>query len=240
MQGILFTLLVPVLPYALWKCYNKEKKAGKGEVVLRYVCYMLITTFISAILLALFSEEGVSFWEKMDRSAEFALKYILMELGAALLVAFAEWSCLKKKFVIRMDWEQFEGWKPVALCKKNICPILIWLLAVLVVCLNVVLMFDNVLWGDEAFSANAVGGSWGGILQVLYYWDCHPPLYYYWLKLFGDLFGHTAPVFHLASLVPFVAGILWALTFFRKKYGNVPAAFFIMISGLGAACLEYN
>lgn len=239
-QAILLTLLIPVLPYVLWKCYNRGTKEGRREAVFRYLIYLFIVTFLSAILLALFSDENTSFWEKIDKSAGFALKYDLLLLGSALLTAFAEWSYLKKIFVIRVDWEQFGNWKPAVLCKKYICPILPYALAVLVVCLNVSLMFDNVVWGDEAFSANAAKANLYGILQIMYYWDNHPPLYYYWLKLFGELLGHTVPVYHLASLVPFGAGILLAVFWFRKRYGNIPAAFFIVISGLGAACLEYN
>lgn len=239
-QAIILTLLIPVLPYVLWKCYNRETKEGKKEAVLRYLIYLFIITFLSAILLALFSDEDTSFWEKVDKSAGFALKYDMLLLGSALLTAFAEWSYLKKKFVLRVDWEQFGSWKPVLLCKKYLCPILPYALAVLVVCLNVSLMFDNVVWGDEAFSVNAAKANLYGILQIMYYWDNHPPLYYYWLKLFGELFGFTVPVYHLASLVPFGAGILLAVFWFRKRYGNIPAAFFIVISGMGAACLEYN
>lgn len=74
----------------------------------------------------------------------------------------------------------------------------------------------------------------------MYYWDNHPPLYYYWLKLFGTLFGFSVPVFHLASLVPFVIGLVLALTVVRKRFGMLPVAFFLTISGLGQACLEYN
>lgn len=240
MQVILFTLFGPVLPLALWKCYSKEKKAGKREVVLRYFTYMAIEIFISTILLSLFSNENTSFWVKMDKSAEFAFKYAVMELGAALLTALAEWSFLKKRSVLLSVWEKLESCGPVVFFKKYICPVLPYVLAVLIICLNMSLMFDNVLWGDEAFSANTVGGSLYGILQVMYYWDNHPPLYYYWLKLFGELFGYTVPVYHLASLVPFAAGILLALFPFRKRYGTVPAVFFMVISGLGAACLEYN
>lgn len=79
--------------------------------------------------------------------------------------------------------------------------------------------------GDEAFSANTAHKDVDGILQVLYYWDNHPPLYYYWLKLFGTLFGYKVPVFHLASLVPFVIGIVLALTVVRKHFGLLPATF---------------
>lgn len=239
-QAVLLTLLIPVLPYILWKCYNRDTAEGKKEAFFRYLIYLLIITFLSAVLLALFSDEGTSFWGKIDQSAGFALKYDILLLGTALLTAFAEWSYLKKKFVVRVDWEQFGSWKPVVFCKKYLCPVLPYLLAVLVVCLNVSLMFDNVVWGDEAFSANTAHANLYGVLQIMYYWDNHPPLYYYWLKLFGELFGFTVPVYHLASLVPFGAGILLAVFWFRKRYGNIPAAFFIVISGLGAACLEYN
>ncbi|MCM1304720.1 MAG: glycosyltransferase family 39 protein [Lachnospiraceae bacterium] len=239
-QAVLLTLLIPLLPYVLWKCYNKGKKEGKGAAVFRYLIYLMIVAFLSAILLALFSDEDTSFWEKMDRSAGFALKYVFLLTGSALLVAFAEWSYLRKKFVIRVEWEQFGRWKPVVFSRKYICPVLPYALALLIVGLNVSLMFDNVVWGDEAFSTGTARANLYGILQIMYFWDNHPPLYYYWLKLFCELFGFTVPVCHLASIVPFAAGILLALFWFRKRYGNLPAAFFIVISGLGVSCLEYN
>ena len=53
-------------------------------------------------------------------------------------------------------------------------------------------------------------------------------------------FGFSVPVFHLASLVPFAIGIVLALTVIRKHFGMLPTTFFVMISGLGQACLEYN
>lgn len=123
---------------------------------------------------------------------------------------------------------------------KYFYPVLIYALAVFVVVLNTSLIFDNVVWGDEAFSANTAKSSFRGILEILYYCDNHPPLHYMWTKLFGDIFGHTVLVYHLAALVPFIIGIILAVTFFRKRFGNLPAAFFIVISGLGAFCLEYN
>ena len=58
---VLFTLLFPVLPYVLWKCYNKEKKPERGDAVLRYVIYALLITFLSALVLAVFSDDGTSF-----------------------------------------------------------------------------------------------------------------------------------------------------------------------------------
>lgn len=240
MQAVLFTLVFPVLPYILWRSYNRERKVRPGEIALRYLFYLIVISFISAMLLAVFSDADTSFWEKMDRSASFALKYALMELGAALLTAFCEWSYQKKKPLIKVDWKGFASWKPVVFCRKYICPVLLCALALLVVCLNVGLIFDNVVWGDEAFSVSTAQNSLFGIMQIMYYLDSHPPLYYCFLKLWGDLFGFSIPVCHLASVSPFVMGILLALFQFRKKFGAVPTAFFIVLSGLGTFCLEYN
>ena len=240
MQAVLFTLVFPVLPYILWRSYNRERKVRAGEIVLRYLFYLLVISCICAILLAVLSDVDTSFWEKMDKSASFALKYAFMELGAALLTAFGEWSYLKKKYVLQVDWEGFAVWKPAVFCKKYVWPALPYLLAALVICLNVSLMFDNVVWGDEAFSVNTAQNDLFGVMQVVYYLDSHPPLYYYWLKLWGDLFGFSIPVCHLASIIPFVMGIMLSLFPFRKKFGAVPAAFFIVLSGTGIFCLRYN
>lgn len=240
MQAVLFTVVFPVLPYILWRSYNRERKVKPGEIILRYLFYLIVISFISAMLLAVFSDTDTSFVEKMDKSASFALKYAVMELGAALLTAFCEWSFQKKKYLIKVDWEGFASWKPVLLCRKYICPAAPYALALLVIALNVSLIFDNVVWGDEAFSVSTANNSLFGIMQIMYYLDSHPPLYYCWLKLWGDLFGFSIPVCHLASVSPFVMGILLALFRFRKKFGTVPAAFFIVLSGLGTFCLEYN
>lgn len=121
-----------------------------------------------------------------------------------------------------------------------VCQLAVYALALFVVVLNGVLVFDNVAWGDEAFSINTVQNTFGGILQILYYWDNHPPLHYFWLKIWGDIFGHTFPVYHLASLAPFVVSIILVVTLFRKRLGNIPAAILTVILGLGYFCIEYN
>lgn len=116
----------------------------------------------------------------------------------------------------------------------------VYALAFFVVGINLSLIFDSVAWGDEAFSINTAHNSFSGILEILYYCDNHPPLYYFWLKIFGDLFGHTFAMYHLASLVPFIISIVLAATLFRKRLGNIPVAFLIVILGLGYFCIEYN
>lgn len=240
MQAIIFGLVIPVVPLLLWGSCHKERKSTAGEAVLRYGVYLLLITLLSCAAMAFLCEEGGSFWEKVDRSPMFALKFVGIQIFSALLVSGAEWLFACRKVAVKVDWEQYYNVWLIRFIRKYVFPAGIYLLAAFVIFMNVRLMFDNVLWGDEAFSANTAQKSMGGILQVLYYWDNHPPLHYYWLKLFGELFGYTVPVYHLASLVPFIAGVIFAVTFLRKHFGNIPAAFFVMISGLASSCLEYN
>ncbi len=232
MWAVLVHFLFPVIPYLNWKRHHKDRKAEKAEIVLRYLAYLSAISFMSAILLGLLSSTDTSFWVKINGSLEFAVKFICMELFAAIATAVGE------RFFSTAALQKEE--KITYVFDRYVSPVLLWALAVLVVCLNVSLIFDNVLWGDEAFSVNTAEKSITGILQVMYFWDSHPPLYYYWLKLFGELFGFSVPICHLSSFVPFFVGILSAVLFFRKYFGNIPAAIFVIVSGLGAVCLQYN
>lgn len=240
MQSIIFCLMMPVLPILIYRLYNKEKELSVKEIFARYFVYAMIMTFLSTCAMVFMCDEGTSFLDKMDRSSSFVIKYVLIEAVAGILVAGAEWFCTARKAVIQVDWEGYRQYGPIKLIRKLVMPAGLFLLAAVVILMNVSLMFDNVLWGDEAFSANTVKNTFAGIMQIITLEDNHPPLYYFWLKLFGGLFGQTGPVYHLASLVPFILGILLAVTAFRKHFGNIPAAFFIIISGLAAPCLEYN
>lgn len=117
----------------------------------------------------------------------------------------------------------------------------IYILSLGVILLNLSLAFDNVVWGDEAYSEMAIRNcTLYGIFEKTYYWDSHPPLYYYYLRFFADLFGYNTPVYHIASLLPFIIGIALACTLFKKQFGAIPVTFFILISGLSESCVEYN
>lgn len=166
--------------------------------------------------------------------------FAALELMAMLFVVGVEWMYVTRRLMVKVNWQEYREMGLGKFVEKVLFPCGIYLTAAVMVLLNVSLMFDNVLWGDECFSAATAHSSVGGILQVLYFWDNHPPLHYYWLKLFGELFGYMGPVYHLASLVPFFIGILLALLFLRKHFGNIPTAFFIIITGLAYPCLQYN
>lgn len=240
MLAIILFLLLPIALIFIAKRYQNNGQMSKGEMLLRYIVYIVLLLFASYIILTFMKDDNTSFFEKVNQSLQFAIKFTVLEVIMALGIAVVEWLLLGKKLAYRLDWSKFTGKKPVQFVSKYICPFLIYVLAALVIVMNVSLMFDNVVWGDEAFSASTAKESLYGIMQIMYFWDNHPPLHYFWTKLFGEIFGHTVPVYHLAALVPFIIGIILAVTAFRKRFGNIPAAFFVMISGLGAACLEYN
>lgn len=240
MPAILLMLLLPVVLIFALKSYHKDKQISTGEKILRYIVYFGLLLFMSYIVLSIMKDDDTAFFEKLTQSFEFSIKFICLQVVMAVGIAGVEWLFLGKRITDSWNWEKFYNGKIISFSRKYICPFLIYVLAAVVIIMNVRLMFDNVVWGDEAFSANTAKKSMYGIMQVLYYWDNHPPLHYYWTKMFGEIFGHTVPVYHLAALVPFIGGIILAVTQFRKRFGNIPAAFFVVISGLGAACIEYN
>lgn len=239
MQALIFGLTFPVIPLLIWKAYHKES-VSKREWLIRYALYALIQLILVSVVMFFLCDEGTSFAAKMDASPTFVIKFILVEAVAAFGLALAEWMYVTGKFAIRVEWEEFEKTGFGKFMTKFLMPASIYLLAILVVALNVSMMFDNVLWGDECFSANTAQKDVDGILQVMYFWDNHPPLHYYWTKLFGEILGHTGWVYHLAAITPFFFGIIMALTFLRKRFGNIPAAFFILVTGLASSCLQYN
>lgn len=213
---------------------------SRGEIILRYIVYCGCLLFLSTIIMSIMKDDDTSFWDKLAKSPGFALKYICLQAAITVGIAVSEWLIFVSRITDSLNKDRWNHSKVFSFLRKYIVPILIYVLALSVVFLNGRLMFDNVVWGDEAFSANTAKKSMYGIMQVLYFWDKHPPLHYYWTKLFGELFGHTVPVYHLASLVPFFGGIVLAVTLFRKHFGNLPAVFFVVISGLASTCIEYN
>lgn len=238
MQTMIFCLMFPVIPLLIWRSWNQQI-SGK-ELLIRYAVYALAVNLLTSLAMVVFCDEGTSFQTKMDTAPIFVLKFAAVEFAAAVLIAAAEWMYVTRRFTITVAWQEYRDSGVGRFVRKVLFPCGIYLIAALVILLNVSLMFDNVLWGDECFSANTAQKDVDGILQVMYFWDNHPPLHYYWLKLFGELFGHTGSVYHLASLTPFLIGIVLALVFLRKHFGNIPTTFFIVITGVASSCLQYN
>ena len=240
MHAYIYTLAIPALLMMLMDHVLKRQEDSWKVILKRYTMYTFFVTLLSMLSMLVVCEQGESFVAKVDRDAFFALKYLFLEVVAAFVVGMVEYILCKKELPIVV-----QGFGNLT-CKVNTAKtkwmgsVLFYLLAMAVVGLNLLLVFDNVVWGDEAYSANLVRNNLEGIMQVLYYEENHPPFYYFWLRLFVNLFGNSILVCHLASYVLFVLGILFAISVLAKRVGKLPASFFIVISGLSATCVEYN
>ncbi len=240
MQAVIFGLFMPVIPLLIWRRYHREAQLTAAEIISRYAVYTLLTTVLTTLAMTVLCDENTSFLEKMDRSPSFMLKYALISAAAVALISAVEWMYHTRRITVTVEWEQYKNWGLARFIRKFLFPSGLFLLAALTVILNFMLIFDNVLWGDEAYAGNLVHHSVKAIFQVLTLEENHPPLYYLWLKMFAELFGYSGPVYHFSSFVPFLIGIFMAVTVFRKRFGAMPAAIFVLVSGLSAPCLEYN
>lgn len=240
MQAVIFGFLMPMIPLLIWKSYHKEQTLTLTELLGRYAVYTLLTTLLTTAVMVVMCDDNTSFLEKMDKSPMFVMKYAVIAAAAVGVIAFAEWWYTATKLELQVEWDNYKNCFLMKVFRRFLCPGGLFLLALLVCGMNLILIFDNVVWGDEAYAANLIRHDVDSIFQVLTLEENHPPLYYLWLKLFAEIFGYSAPVYHFASYVPFVIGIILAVTLLRKHFGNLPAAFFVIISGLSAPCLEYN
>ena len=95
-------------------------------------------------------------------------------------------------------------------------------MAVLVICILHGLGED--IWYDEVFSVRFMEHGYSEIVWLTSQ-DVHPPLYYWYLKLFHDagklLFPGASSVAlcKLASVFPFIGIYIYALTLVRKRFG---------------------
>lgn len=239
MPVYIFALTIPVLPLFLRKIYKKEEKLNTRETVFRYIIYTFFTTAITAFVMIVLCDEGTSFLEKVDKYPSFVLKFLFIQILAALVTAGAEWWYETKRLEIIVDISSFQKHIAFRFLRKT-APFGIYLLAVFTVILNMTLIFDNVLWVDETFSANIVRYDLPVMMRLISQTEPHPPLYYLWLKMWVELLGCSGPVFHLVTLFSFLIGLVLTLTLVRRRYGNIPTAFLVMFMGMSGMCLQYN
>lgn len=240
MQIFIFTYMTPILPFLIRKQYKKDEKKTFLELAVKYGIYTLCMTIFVMTAMVFLCEKDTSFFEKMDTSPIFALKYFGLEIAAAAIVALLEWIYETKKISLMVAGDEFKNHPAVRFYRKILAGTWVYILAGITVIMNISLIFDNVLWGDEAYSAILVKKSIADMMQIISLEEPHPPLYYLWLKLCSEILGYQGPVYHFASILPFLLGLVLALTLVRKRFGNIPAAFFVIIAGMASPCLEYN
>ncbi len=118
---------------------------------------------------------------------------------------------------------------------KNGCGILVLILGILSFFVCLLQAFGQDIWFDEVFSVNFIQHSYKEI-AALTGKDVHPPLYYWYLKLFHDIGKVLVPaassiiLCKLASMLPFVGIFVYTLTAIRKNFGlHVAGLFWFLI-----------
>lgn len=118
---------------------------------------------------------------------------------------------------------------------KNGCGILFLILGILSFFVCLFQAFGQDIWFDEVFSVNFIQHSYKEI-AALTGKDVHPPLYYWYLKLFHDIGKVLVPaassivLCKLASMLPFVGIFVYTLTAIRKNFGlHVAGLFWFLV-----------
>ena len=118
---------------------------------------------------------------------------------------------------------------------KNGCGILFLILGILSFFVCLFQAFGQDIWFDEVFSVNFIQHSYREI-AALTGKDVHPPLYYWYLKLFHDIGKVLVPaassivLCKLASMLPFVGIFVYTLTAIRKNFGlHVAGLFWFLV-----------
>ena len=118
---------------------------------------------------------------------------------------------------------------------KNGCGVLFLFLGILSFFVCLFQAFGQDIWYDEVFSVNFIQYSYKEI-AALTGKDVHPPLYYWYLKLFHDIGKVLVPaassivLCKLASMLPFVGIFVYTLTAIRKNFGlHVAGLFWFLI-----------
>ena len=105
-------------------------------------------------------------------------------------------------------------------------------ISVVIFCVIACMNLGQPIWYDEAYSAYIIRGSFSDIWQMTAL-DVHPPFYYFCLKIWTGLFGHSE--FALRSMSVFFAavGLVLAYVLFRRWFGKRTAnlaSFFMALS----------
>lgn len=118
---------------------------------------------------------------------------------------------------------------------KNGCGIFFLILGILSFFVCLFQAFGQDIWYDEVFSVKFIQHSYKEI-AVLTGRDVHPPLYYWYLKLFHDIGKVLVPaassivLCKLASMLPFAGIFVYTLTAIRKNFGlHVAGLFWFLV-----------
>jgi uncharacterized membrane protein len=112
------------------------------------------------------------------------------------------------------------------------------LLGVLYIILCAVNLRQSV-WFDESYGAYLTRFSFGEIWEMTAV-DVHPPLYYFLLKLWTMLFGHTDFGMRFMSVFLGAIAIVFAWQWLKRKFGVKPALLATLLMAISPMMIRYG
>lgn len=159
---------------------------------------------------------------------DFSFHYLILAISFAVLIPLVEHfiSIRIKIEPVHIDWKKWSRR-------------LLYLMAAILFCMNLLRIFDNAFWGDEGFTIQLAKMSVGEMIQKTAA-DVHPPLYYLWVQLLYHIGGNNGITYHLSALIPYGLLLIFACMAIRKQFGTIPAAILIVMSSLMKQSVTYN
>jgi len=93
---------------------------------------------------------------------------------------------------------------------------------------------NDAFWYDEAFTLSVCSHSWSEIIALINT-DCHPPLYFLFVKLTALLFGNSIFVAKITSLIPMLLTMVCSTIFLHREF-SPRTAFLFLLSFLSLNC----
>lgn len=117
---------------------------------------------------------------------------------------------------------------------------LLWLLIAGFGMVYVSLCFNNNVWTDEAFTVELLK-DFHSFREIAAYTasDVHPPLYYWILHVFTEVFGIHLLLLKCLSIVPMLLTMVLGITFVAKRYGCKSGVLYILMVGVLPCTMEY-
>lgn len=124
--------------------------------------------------------------------------------------------------------------------KSKIQIVVLTILSMCITAMYVSLCFNRNIWTDEAFTVDLLN-HYKTFRAIAEYTatDVHPPLYYWILKCFTDVFGVKFTLIKLLSVVPMFMTFALGIIYVRKRFGFWTAFLFIGMTTAIPCTMEY-
>lgn len=227
-----------VRKFVIKDCEQGNKSEDWKQTILEYVCCCIFLNFLLLLFLAVFRHNTQNIYEKLNVYSNFAMKYLVLSVLAAVVVPFVERYIRKNVTVTVTYYRNFPEFftSPVS---KWIYQYGLYVLAFVAVSMHFVRIFDNAFWLDETTPLGTRTLGFGEMLYSVAIMG-HTPLHYILIWVFYRLFGDSGSLYHFVSLIPYILIVLLSITLVRKWFGKRTAAILILLSAFLENAIQYN